>query len=169
MKEYNIGITETHSNKTNLANEREDIIINTMADCCSRSVVTFVTILLFIGIAGMVCGAMGTSWFKQSRLDTHIGLLKGCRRENNECEERKNILRFKQDQENFLEGVESRCTYFVILFLLCSCYIIPFLRNSKKSHLKTNFDIKHVYLYRYYKGLRNLEIRPKNIFCLKSF
>lgn len=84
-----------------------------MADCCSRSVVSLITILLFVGIGGMVCGAIGTSWFTQSTLDTHIGLLKSCARSLDLCNDRKHIFEFKKGRETYLPGVEDRCELFL--------------------------------------------------------
>ena len=114
-----------------------------MADCCSRSVVTLVAILLFVGIGGMICGAIGTSWFTQSRLDTHVGLLKSCTRILGRCTERKNILKFKEEHEAFFVGVESRCKLGFHFFDLN--FIYKNKKNKKFSSNHRNESILHIF------------------------
>ena len=112
-KEDFIKLTKSYIVRQNITHKPfEKSVSHNMADCCSRSVVTLVTILLFIGIGGMVCGAIGTSWFKQSSLDTHVGLLKSCQQSLDLCLDREFIFQFKKEHEAFFVGVENRCKCF---------------------------------------------------------
>jgi hypothetical protein len=79
-----------------------------MADCCSRSVVAIVIILLCIGLGGIISGGVGTSWYTESSaLETKIGMWKSCQ-SNDVCQRRKDLLRFK-DYAYFYKEIENKC------------------------------------------------------------
>lgn len=80
----------------------------------AKVVLTFVVLLLLVGIGGMICGAYGSFWYTSSyAFDVHTGLWKECtniKQQDVNCTERKDIFKFSPDKEfMFKVNTQSKC------------------------------------------------------------